>query len=131
MRHPRYGLGLSCSLQEASDTGPQFMHGAEPVLFRRSLRTAPRLPWGVSQLGNVGVPKGSDAAFIYRFPGRLPGKPVSPFRVFQSLPGELPPGLVILLFMGFRSATMCVGRDIVQLGAPLMILPMRSMVITC
>jgi hypothetical protein len=84
----------------------------------------------MSQFGNVGVPKGRDAVFINRFPVRLRGMLVSLFRVFQSLPGELLAGLVILLFMSFRSATMCVGRIIVQLGSSLMILEMRSVIIT-
>jgi hypothetical protein len=54
---------------------------------------------------------------------RLPG-------VLQSLPGKLLPGLVILLLMGFRGAAMGVGGHIVQLGGPLMVFVMRSVVIT-
>jgi hypothetical protein len=84
----------------------------------------------VSQFGNVGVPKNRDAVFVYGGPVRPRGMLVSPFRVFQSLPGELLAGLVILLFMSFRGATMCVGRIIVQLGSSLMIFVMRSVIIT-
>jgi hypothetical protein len=54
---------------------------------------------------------------------------VSPLGVLKGLPGVLLPGLVILLLMGFRSATMGVGGAIVQLGSSLMILVMRSVVI--
>jgi hypothetical protein len=84
----------------------------------------------MSQPSDIVVPKGGDAVFIYSVPVRLHGMPVSLLGMFKSLPGELLPGLVILFLMGFRSATMCVGRAIVQLGGSLMILVMRSVFIT-
>ena len=63
-------------------------------------------------------------------PVRLLGMLVSLLGVLQSPPGALLPGLVILFLMGFRGATMSVGGAIVQLGGPLMIFVMRSVVIT-
>ena len=39
-------------------------------------------------------------------------------------------GLVILFLMSFGGSTMCVGGSIVQLGSSLMIIVMRSVVIT-
>jgi hypothetical protein len=83
----------------------------------------------MSQCGDVLVPKGGDAVFIYRGPMRLLGMLVSFLGVLKSLPGALLPGLVILLLMGFRGAAMSVGGAIVQLGGALMILVMRSVVI--
>jgi hypothetical protein len=83
----------------------------------------------MSQRGDFLVPKGGDAVFIHRFPMRLLGMLVSFLGVLKSLPGELLPGLVILLLMGFRGATMSVGGTIVQLGGALMILVVRSVVI--
>jgi hypothetical protein len=44
--------------------------------------------------------------------------------VFQSLPGEFLPGLVILFLMGFRSTTMSVGGIVVQFCGTLMIFVM-------
>ena len=84
----------------------------------------------MSQLGDVLVPKDRDAVFIHSVPVRLLGMLVSLLGVLKSLPGVLLPGLVILFLMGFRSATMSVGGAIVQLGSSLMILVMRSVVIT-
>jgi hypothetical protein len=82
------------------------------------------------QFGDVAVPKGCDAVFIYGVSMHLLGMLVSPLGVFQSLPGVLLPGLAILLLMGFRSDSMCMGGTIVQFGSALMILVMRSVVIT-
>jgi hypothetical protein len=82
------------------------------------------------QPGDIGVPEGYDAVFIYGVAVHLRSMPVSLFGVFQSLPGNLLPGFVILLLMGFRRGTMRVGCAIVQLGSSLMILVMRSVVIT-
>jgi hypothetical protein len=82
------------------------------------------------QPGDIVVPKHRDAVFIYSAPVWLPGMLVSPFGVFKSLPGVFLPGLVVLFLMGFRSTTMRVGGTIVQLGSPLVILVMRSVVIT-
>jgi hypothetical protein len=84
----------------------------------------------MSQRGDILVPKGCDAMFIHRGLMRLLGMLVRDLGVLKSLPGALLPGLVILLLMGFRGATMSVGGAIVQLGGALMILVMRSVVVT-
>ena len=117
------------SFRQTFSARPQFMRGLEPVFFRRSLRTASGLPQRMSQRGDVLVPKGGDAVFIHRGPVRLLGMLVSFLGVLKSLPGALLPGLVILLFMGFRGAAMSVGGAIVQLGGALMIFVVRSVVI--
>ena len=77
------------------------------------------------------MPKDRDAVFIHGTPMRLPRPLKSLLGVFQSLPGELLPGLVILLLMGFRGTTMSVCGIVVQLSGPLMIFVMRSVAITC
>src|SRR5271157_1225124 len=105
------------------------MSGLEPVLVRRSLRTASGLPQRMSQLGDVLAPKGCDAVFIHGGPMRLLGMLVSLLGVFQSLPGALLPGLVVLLFMGLGGAAMSVGGLIVKFGRALMIFVVRSVVI--
>ena len=84
----------------------------------------------ISQRRDVLVPEDRDAVFIHSVPVRLLGMPVSLLGVLESLPGALLPGLVILFLMGFRGATVSVGGTIVQLGGPLMIFVMRSVVIT-
>ena len=118
------------SLPDTLAAAPQFLRGAVPIFFRRSLRTASGLPQRMSQRCDVVVTKPGNAVFIHRVSMRLLGMLVSFLGVLQSLPGEFLPGLVILLFMSFRSAAMCVGRAIVQFGGSLMILVMRSVVIS-
>jgi hypothetical protein len=83
----------------------------------------------MSQRGDILVPKGGDAVFIHRGLMRQLGVLVRYLGVLKSLPGAFLPGLVILLLMGFRGATMSVGGTIVQLGGALMILVVRSVVI--
>jgi len=83
----------------------------------------------MSQRGDILVPKGGDAMFIHRGLMRLLGMLVRDLGVLKSLPGALLPGLVILLLMGFRGATMSVGGSIVQLCGALMIFVVRSVVI--
>ena len=83
----------------------------------------------MSQRGDVLVPEDCEAVFVHSGPVRLLAMPMSLLRVLQSLPGALLSGLVILFFMGFRSATMSVGGTIVQLSGSLMIFVMRSVVI--
>jgi len=67
----------------------------------------------MSQRGDVVVPEGGDAVFIHRGRMRLLGMLVSFLGVLKRLPGELLPGLVILLLMGFRGASMSVGGIVV------------------
>ncbi len=97
------------------------MRRPKPVFFRRPFRTASGLPQRVSQCGDFVVPKKRDAVFV---PMHLVGMLVSVLGVFKSLPGEFLPGLVILFAVGFRSATMSVGGNIVQLSGLLMIFVM-------
>ena len=76
------------------------------------------------------MPKRRDAVFIHSVWVSLPGTLVSLWGVLQSLPGALLAGLMILFLMGFLSARMSVGGAFVQLGGPLMILVMRSVIVT-
>lgn len=50
--------------------------------------------------------------------------------MFESLPGELLPGEVILLLMGYSGTSVSVRGKVVQLRGSLMILVVRSVVIT-
>ena len=84
----------------------------------------------MSQGGDLLVTKDRDAMFIHNGPVRLLGMHVRLPGLLQSLPGELMPGLVILFLMGFRGAAMGVGGALVQLGSSLVILEMRSVVVT-
>ena len=84
----------------------------------------------MGQHRDVLVPKRGDAVFIHSGPVRLFGMLESLLGVLKSPPGELLPGLVVLFLVGFRSATMSVGGTIVQLSSSLMILVMRSVVIS-
>jgi hypothetical protein len=84
----------------------------------------------MSQPRDVLVPEDREAVFVHSGPARLLAMPMSLLGVLQSLPGALMPGLVILFLMGFRGATMSVGGAIVQLGSPLMVFVMRSVVVT-
>ncbi|MGA2116571.1 MAG: hypothetical protein ABSH56_17670 [Bryobacteraceae bacterium] len=77
------------------------------------------------------MPKDRDAVFIHDTPMHLPGLLKSLLGVFQSLPGEFLPGLVILFLMGFRGTTMSVGGIVVQFCGTLMIFVMRSVAIAC
>jgi len=78
----------------------------------------------MSQGCDVIMPKDREAVFIHGIPVRLLGMLVSLLGVFQSLPGALLPGLMILFLMGFRSAAVSMGGTIVQLGSLLMIFVM-------
>ncbi|MGA2196723.1 MAG: hypothetical protein ABSH40_15790 [Bryobacteraceae bacterium] len=78
----------------------------------------------MSQRCDVIMPKDREAVFIHGIPVRLLGMLVSLLGVFQSLPGALLPGLMILFLMGFRSAAVSMGGTIVQLGSLLMIFVM-------
>ena len=51
--------------------------------------------------------------------------------MLQCLAGLFVPRFAVLLSVLLLSDAMCVRRDIVQLGRPLMILVMRALVITC
>jgi hypothetical protein len=83
----------------------------------------------MSQRLDVLVPKDRHAVFIHSATVRQLGMLVSLLGVFQSLPGALLPGFMILLLMGFGSAPMSVGGTIVQLSGSLMVFIMGSVVI--
>jgi len=93
---------------------PQFVRPV-PIFFRRTLRTASALPQRMSQRGDILVPKVAMPCFIHRGLMRLLGMLVRDLGVLKSLPGALLPGLVILLLMGFRGATMSWAGRYVQL----------------
>jgi hypothetical protein len=82
------------------------------------------------QFGDLGMPKGRDAASIHSSLFDLSCMLICQLGMFKSLSGALLSRLVISFFMGFRSATMHVGGAVVQLGGSLMILVMRSVVMT-
>jgi hypothetical protein len=117
------------SLADSFSARPQFLRGIEPVLLRRSVWAAPVLPQAVSQCGDLPMPESRNAVFVHNGPVNLGGMLVGVLGVLKSLPGALLPGLVVLFLMGFRGAAVSVGGSIVQLGGPLMILVVRSVVI--
>jgi len=84
----------------------------------------------MGQPSDIVVPEGRDAVLIDMCPGHLRCVLVSPFGMFQSLPGLLLAGLVILFLMGLRRTTMRVGGAVVQIGSSLMVLVMRSVLVT-
>ncbi len=84
----------------------------------------------MSQDRYVLVPEHRDAVFVQKAPVRLLGMLVSLLGVLQSTPGALLPGFVILFLVGFGGATVGVRGGVVQLGGPLMIFVMRSVVVT-
>ena len=125
-----YLLGVH-SLLENLAAGPQFLCGVEPVFLRRPVPTASTLPQRIGQRRDILVPKDRNAVFIHGSPMHLPSLLKSLLGVFQSLPGELLPGLMILLLMGIRRTTMSVGGIVVQFCGTLMIFVMRSLAIAC
>jgi hypothetical protein len=84
----------------------------------------------MSQRSDLLVPEDRDAVLVHSGPVRLLAMPMSFLGVLQSLPGALMPGLVILFFMRLGGATMSVGGGIVQLGGPLVVFVVRSVVVT-
>jgi hypothetical protein len=70
---------------------------------------------------DVLVAKVSDGVFRYGVPVRLFRLLMSLLGMFESPPGKLLPGLMILFLMGFRRTEMSMGGAIVQLGGALMI----------
>jgi len=84
----------------------------------------------MSQDCDLLVPEHGDAVFVQKAPMRLSGTLVSLLGVLQSLPAALLPGFMILFLVGFGGATVSVRGNVVQLGGPLMVLVMRSVVVT-
>ncbi|MGA2116750.1 MAG: hypothetical protein ABSH56_18580 [Bryobacteraceae bacterium] len=77
------------------------------------------------------MPKVSDVVFRHGVPVHLLRMLMSLLGMFESPPGKLLPGLMILFLMGFRRTEMSVGGAIVQLGGTLMIFVTRPVVIAC
>src|SRR5208283_4086559 len=100
----------------------------EPVLFRRSFRTASALPQRIGQFRDFAVPKDRDVVFIHSVPVHPLGMLVSQLGVLKSLPGVFPSGLVTLLLVRIRGSAVSVGGTLVQFGSSLMILVVRSVV---
>jgi len=92
----------------------------KPILVGRSFRTASFLPQLVSQSGNVIVTE--PASLRCRFSVRAVG-------TFLGLPRLFAPGQMFSLAVLFGDA-MGMSADIVEFGRPLMILVMRSAVVT-
>jgi hypothetical protein len=82
------------------------------------------------QRGDVRMSKDPEAVLIHRLPVRQLTVLLSVSRVFKGLSGDLTPCLVVLLFVGFRGAPMRMGRNVMQLGGPLVVLVVRSVVVT-
>src|ERR1019366_7141824 len=98
----------------------------EPIFFRRTVRTASRLPEFTSQDGDIFVPEGRDAMPH----GNCLSMLMSLLGVLQRLPRVLLPRQVILLIVLFGN-TMHVRGLVVQFGGPLVVFVMRSVVIAC
>jgi hypothetical protein len=76
------------------------------------------------------VPEDGDAVFIHGVNVHLPGMLMSVLGMLKSLPRQLLAGLMILFLMGVCGTAVGVGGTIVQLSGSLMILVVRSVVIT-
>src|ERR1035441_10190533 len=96
----------------------------EPIFFRRTVRTASRLPEFTSQDGDIFVPEGRDA-MPHRNCLRML---MSLLGVLQRLPPLRLPRQVILLIVLFGN-TMHVRGLVVQFGGSLVVLVVRSVVI--
>jgi hypothetical protein len=117
------------SLAESFCACTQFLSGIKPVLIRRSLRATPGLPQFMSENRDVIVSKGHYSVSIERGRMQLHGGPVGLLGVLQRLPGVLVSGLMVLLLVRLRRVAMNVGGIVMQLGGPLMIFVVRSVVI--
>lgn len=83
------------------------------------------------QFSGLRVSEDRYAVLVHRSSGGLGGIFISLSRVFKSLPGQFLSGLMILLTVRLRGTPVCVGSRIVQLGGPLVIFVVRSVVVTC
>ena len=105
-------------------TGSQLFRGAKPIYLRRSFRATSGLPQCVGERGNFIMSEGCDAMSSRRL-SHLVGL----FRVLEGLPGMLVSGLMFRFPLLFTGAV-GVGGEVVQLGSPLMIFVMGSVVIS-
>jgi hypothetical protein len=95
-----------------------------PIFFRRSLGTTASFPQGVGQCSDFVMSEGCDAVSSHRL-----GHLMRPFRVLEGLAGMLVSAEVFLFSLLFTGAV-GVGCEVVQLGGPLMIFVMGSVVIS-
>ncbi len=104
----------------------QLRYRTRPILFGRAVGTPSGLPQSMSQSRYFLVTEGNKPGLV-----QLLRKQVSFPRMFQRLTGDLVARLAILFVVALRRRAVCVGRDVVQLSGSLMILVMRSIVVTC
>jgi hypothetical protein len=91
----------------------QLRRGLEPILLRRTLRTAACYPEFVSQFRDLGVPEQLEAMFVGRVLMRFLCVLNSPAGVFQGFSRKLLSGLVILFAVLLRGSAVRVRRFIV------------------
>jgi hypothetical protein len=84
----------------------------------------------MGQRGDIRATEHGETVLIHGLPVRPLALLVSVLRVLQSLSGKFMAGLVVLLSMGLRGAPVRLGREVVQLGGPLVVLVVRSVVVT-
>jgi hypothetical protein len=103
----------------------QLFRGTKPIFFGRSFGTATLLPEGMSQRRDFIMSEGYGAMYSHGL-----SHLVRPFRMLEGLPGMLVARLMFRFPLLFTGA-MGVGSEVVQLGGPLMIFVMGSVVISC
>jgi hypothetical protein len=96
----------------------QSFRGVKPILLRRPFRTASGFPELVSQCRNIVVSEWGKAVRVL----------MGILGMFQSLPGMLVPGQVVLLSM-LLGSPVDMGGAVVQLGSSLVVLIVGSIVI--
>jgi len=104
--------------------GSQLFGGTKPIYLRRPFGTASGLPERMGQCRDFVVSEGCDAMSGHRL-----GHLVRLFRMLEGLPGMLVSTEMFLLPPFFTGAV-GVGGEVVQLGSPLMIFVMGSVVIS-
>jgi hypothetical protein len=108
----------------------QFPAGVKPIFVRRTIRTTSRLPESISLERDVFVSKTIGAVSDHVLLMSLLRMPARLLRVLKCAPRKLMPGFVILLFMSFGRDAVSVRGFVVQLGGSLMILVVRSVVVS-
>src|SRR5580704_8776443 len=115
----------SCNASLLASARPQFLRGTKPIFIRRSFRTSSRSPELVSQRRDVIMSERGDAMSVFRRVTMLMGV----LRVLKSLPRMLVSRLVILFSLLLRNP-MAMRSGVVQFGGALMVLVVRSIVIS-
>src|ERR1700733_13376017 len=107
---PHFGHFRSPSAGSGGVTaGSQLFSGMEPILFRRSHRTAPGLPKFIGESRNLVVSKCGDAMGM---PMGVLSMPESVLRLFEGWPRMLVSGQMFLLPVLLGSGTMSVRGDV-------------------